>query len=107
MGVQLSMDRQGDGKGSTTSKVEQQGYSLKHIEKQIGQLASYLQYRPKGSLPSDTVPNLKGSKPYCAVLRSGRGSRNCAHEKFSKDTEKPDILEQHLETDKEGQFNEE
>ncbi|XP_070021774.1 uncharacterized protein [Nicotiana sylvestris] len=49
--------------------------SIRNLEVQLGQISQYLNTRPKGALPSDTVVNPKGGNNHVMAVttRSGRG----------------------------------
>ncbi|XP_040375186.1 uncharacterized protein LOC121052996 [Rosa chinensis] len=59
----------------TKAQFKEQGQSIKNLERQVGQLASNMQNRPPGTLPSTTVPNPKGesvAELHAMTLRSGK-----------------------------------
>ncbi|KAK1359673.1 hypothetical protein POM88_044147 [Heracleum sosnowskyi] len=59
----------------TDALIQSQSASMRALEMQVGQLASAINNRPQGSLPSDTEPNPKNDKrEHCKVitLRSGK-----------------------------------
>ncbi|KAK1369622.1 hypothetical protein POM88_035714 [Heracleum sosnowskyi] len=59
----------------TDALIQSQSASMRALEMQVGQLASAINNRPQGSLPSDTEPNPKNDKrEHCKsiTLRSGK-----------------------------------
>ncbi|XP_024200473.1 uncharacterized protein LOC112203783 [Rosa chinensis] len=85
----------------TKAQFKEQGQSIKNLERQVGQLTSYMQNRPPGTLPSTTVPNPKGesvAELHAMTLRSGKQLEGPirAIEKFmnsKKEQHEKDILE--------------